>query len=159
MNKVTGAAVLVVLGVLAVGPVSAGAASPKLYRVSATLDPRQVVTVTNRPWPIPAAYAKARGTFTGTFDPANGRLTWTLKFSALERPKLRIVDIHYGPPGRFGAFLTRACAGCESGDHGVLKIKPSARKDIAAGQAWVTLITEDYPNGVIRGQIRARKSA
>jgi hypothetical protein len=34
-------------------------------------------------------------------------------------------------------------------------VKRSARKDIVAGHTWVTLITERYPNGVLRGQIKA----
>jgi hypothetical protein len=134
-----------------------GAAAADVYRLTAAMSPRQVVTPADKPWPVPAAYSSARGTFTGTFNAATGRLAWKLTFSALTRPKLRIVDIHYGAPGRFGAFLTRACAGCTSGQRGVIRIKRLARKDLTTGKAWVTLITEDYPNGVIRGQIKARK--
>ena len=88
------------------------------------------------------------------FDHKSGKLTWKITFSALTAPKLRIVDIHYGTPGRFGAFLARVCAGCTSGQRGVVKIKAAARKDIAAGKAWVTVITDRYPNGVIRGQLK-----
>jgi hypothetical protein len=148
---------------LAVSSIATGAAgatdyrlSATIYRLSAKMGPRQVVTVANKPWPVPAAYSKARGTFTATLDNATGKLTWKITFSALARPKLRIVDIHYGVPERFGAFLARACAGCRSGQRGVVKVRPAARTALAAGKAWVTLITERYPNGVIRGQIRAR---
>ena len=159
MKKALAATIVVAVGVLAATSISEGARVATTYRISARMDPRQVVTVTNKRWQVPAAYSKARGTFTGTFDAATGKLRWKLTFSALARPKLRIVDIHYGTPGRFGAFLARACAGCKSGQHGVVTVKPAARPDIAAGKAWVTLITEHYPNGVIRGQIKARKSA
>jgi len=159
MKKARAAAVAVILGTLAINSNATGATGARIYRLNATMDPRQVVTVSNKPWPVPPAYSKSRGTFTGTFNEATGRLSWRITFSGLASPKLRIVDIHYGPPGRFGAFLARACAGCKSGQRGVIKVKRSARKDIAAGKAWVTLITERYPNGVIRGQIKARKTA
>jgi CHRD domain-containing protein len=159
MKKARAAAVAVVLGALAISSNATGAGGARIYRLSATMDPRQVVTVSNKPWPVPETYSKSKGRFTGTFNEATGRLTWTITFSGLARPKLRIVDIHYGTPGRFGAFLARACAGCKSGQRGVIKVKPSARRDIAAGKAWVTLITERYPNGVIRGQIKARRTA
>ena len=158
MKKAQAAAVAVILGTLALSSIAAGATRARTYRLSATMDPRQVVTVSNKAWPVPTAYSKSKGTFTGTFNEATGRLAWTITFSGLARPKLRIVDIHYGRPGRFGAFLARACAGCKSGQRGVIKVKPSARRDIAAGKAWVTLITEQYPNGVIRGQIKARRT-
>lgn len=152
-RKTRAAAFAAALGILAVGSVATGAGEAKIYRLRASMDPRQVVTVANKPWRVPAAVSKARGMFTGTFDRTTGKLTWRVTFSALAAPKLRIVDIHYGGPGRFGAFLARACADCRSGQRGVVKIKPLARKDIAAGKAWVTVITERYPNGVIRGQL------
>ena len=154
MEKTVAATILVALGLFAATSIASGADVAKTYRLSATMDASQVVTPTNKPWPVPAAYSEAKGMFTGTFDQATGRLTWKLTFSALEGPKLRIVDIHYGKPGRFGAYLARACAGCKSGQRGVVRVKPSARKDILAGNAWVTMITEQYPNGVIRGQLR-----
>jgi len=159
MKRAPGASIVVVaLMALSAGTGLARGVDAHLFRLTAAMSPRQVVTPDNKRWSAPPAYATARGTFTGSFDARTGRLTWKITFSARARPKLRIVDIHYGPPGRFGAFLARACAGCNSGDHGVVKIKRSAREEIVAGRAWVTLITEDYPNGVIRGQITARKT-
>ena len=155
IRKTLAAAAVVALGMLAATTGASAAGEARIYRVSASMNPRQVVTVTNKPWAVPAAYSKAKGTFNGTFDAATGKLTWKLTYSALARPKLRIVDIHYGTPGRFGAILTRVCVGCKSGQHGVVKVKRSARGDIAAGKAWVTLITEQHPNGVIRGQLKA----
>jgi len=134
--------------------VATGAGERKIYPLRASMDPRQVVTVANKPWRVPAAFSKARGRFTGTFDRTTGKLTWKITFSGLAASKLRIVDIHYGTPGRFGAFLARVCAGCRSGQRGVVKVRAAARKDIAAGKAWVTVITERYPNGVIRGQLK-----
>jgi hypothetical protein len=158
MEKLLVAFVAVALTTLTAFTIAGGAAGADVYRVTATMDPQQVVTVANKPWRVPAVYAKAKGMLSGTFDEATGKLTWTITFSDLAHPKLRIVDIHYGTPGRFGAFLARVCAGCKSGQRGIAKIKPTARKDLAAGNAWVTLITEAYPNGVIRGQVKAWKS-
>ena len=154
MKKTLEATIVVALGMLAATSIAAGGRVAKTYHLSARMDTRQVVTVGNKPWHVPPALSKARGTFTGTFDRTTGRLTWKVTFSALEGQKVRIVDIHYGRPGRFGAFLARACVGCRSGQRGVVKVKAAARKDIAAGNAWVTLISEHYPNGVIRGQLK-----
>jgi hypothetical protein len=150
-------ALLIALGAVAVPVSDAGAAGATVYRISATMGPRQVVTVTNKRWAVPAAYAKATGTFTGKFNESTGALTWKVTFSALAHSKLRIVDIHYGAARQFGAFLARACAGCRSGQSGTVKLKASARTAIASGKAWVTVITEQYPNGVIRGQIKANR--
>jgi hypothetical protein len=147
----------IALGAVAVPVTDAGSAGATVYRVSATMGPRQVVTVTNKPWAVPSSYAKATGRFTGRFNPSTGALTWRVTFSDLAHSTLRIVDIHYGAVGEFGAFLARACAGCRSGQSGTVKVRLSARKAITAGQAWVTVITEQYPNGVIRGQIKAHR--
>ena len=154
MKKTLEAMIVVALGMLAAVSIAAGGKVAKTYHLSAKMDARQVVTVANKPWRVPHALSKARGRFTATFEPATGKLTWKITFSGLEGQKFRIVDIHYGTPGRFGSFLARACVGCQSGQHGVVKVKAAARKDIPGGIAWVTLITEHYPNGVIRGQLK-----
>ena len=154
MNKPLAATVVVALVMLAATSIAAGARVARSYHLSARMDARQVVTAANKPWHVPAAFSKAAGTFTGTFDQATGKLSWKIAFSRLEGQKLQIVDIHYGTPGRFGAFLARACARCQSGQHGIVTVKASAWQDIVAGKAWVTVITEHYPNGVIRGQIK-----
>jgi hypothetical protein len=33
-------------------------------------------------------------------------------------------------------------------------VSPTVAKDIRTGNAWITVITNKYPNGVIRGQIK-----
>src|SRR5262245_18427422 len=105
MKRAPGASVVVVaLVALSASPGFARGADAHLFRLKATMSPHQVVTPENKRWPVPTAYTKARCTFTASFDKDTGRLTWAIRFSALTRPKLRIVDIHFGPPGRFGAF-------------------------------------------------------
>jgi hypothetical protein len=84
-----------------------------------------------------------------------GVLRWRISYSGLGSSPLQIADIHYGKPGRFGAILVRLCGPCKSGQSGTKKLSPWAVHSIKSGSAWITIITGRYPNGVIRGQIRA----
>jgi hypothetical protein len=151
-------AMTLAIAVLA-GPALASAgqsAVAKTYRLSATMTARQVVTVKNKKWTVPAGVAHARGTFAGTFDNKTRRLTWRITYTEIGRSALAIADIHVGPPGKFGAIITRLCGSCEPGQSGVKTIKRGFVTDITSGRSWVTVITDRYPNGVIRGQIKVR---
>jgi hypothetical protein len=125
------------------------------YRLSAKMNTSQVVTPANKPWKAPAGVAKATGTFTGTFDDTTRKLTWRITYTAIGRPALALADIHLGPPGKFGAIIVRLCGPCTSGQKGVRTIKRSFVRAVTSGNSWVTVITNNYPNGVIRGQIKA----
>jgi hypothetical protein len=156
MTKALAIALTLVVAALA-GPTLAGAgdtAAAKTYKLGATMNARGVVTPKNKPWKVPAAASKAKGTFTGKLNSVTGKLSWRITYSGVGNPALSIADIHSGAPGKFGPILVRLCAHCTSGQTGVVKVKASAQKDIAAGNSWVTVITEKYPNGVIRGQIK-----
>ena len=75
-------------------------------------------------------------------------------YDGLGEPALPIADIHLGKRGRFGAVLVRLCGPCKpGGDSGVVKVTPTQATQLVSGDSWVTLITEKYPNGAIRGQI------
>jgi hypothetical protein len=124
--------------------------------LTARLDARQVVTPANKPWTPPAAVADARGTFSGALRVVGGRqtLTWHVTFRDIGVAHLPVADVHLGRPGRFGQVLVRLCAPCSSGGRGTVKVSVAAASAIRAGNSWLTVITERYRNGVIRGQIR-----
>jgi hypothetical protein len=137
------------------GVSSAGqATSAKTYQLRASMTPRQVVTVRNRPWRFPAAAAKGRGSLTATLNPSRRTLSWRIQYSGLGNTPLVIADVHIGKPGRFGPILFRLCANCKSGQRGVKKLKRDDAEKFLARNTWLTLITGPHPNGVVRGQIK-----
>jgi CHRD domain len=146
-------ALCVAAAVVGVPSVYAASSAGKL---SATMDAHHVVTPKNKPWTPPAAVAKAKGTFSATLGGAGGRVVkWRVSYSGVGSSPLKIVDVHYGKPGHFGPILFRVCGPCKSGQSGSKKVSASVIHSIKVGAAWVTVITGTYPNGVIRGQIRA----
>lgn len=154
-------ALVLVFGlVAAAGEARSGAttaAAAKTYAVSAKLDAHQVVTPTNKPWTPPAGVVDARGSFTGTLSTTTGKRTlhWQITYAKVGVNPLQIADIHLGKPGRFGQILVQLCGPCKSGQRGTKNVSALAASAIIAGNSWVTVITGKYPNGVIRGQIKA----
>jgi hypothetical protein len=149
------AAVLGVSLVAGFGSSQAGQATvAKTYRLTAAMTPSQVVTPRNRPWRVPAALAKSKGSLSATLDTRRRTLTWRITYSGLGAPPIVIADVHIGKRGRFGAILVRLCAGCKSGQKGVKKLKATAPATLLSRSTWLTLITDEYPNGVVRGQIK-----
>jgi hypothetical protein len=135
---------------------SAGQASAATsQKLSAAMTSGQVVTPKNKPWKAPASVRNAKGSFSGTVSPDGRRLSWTVSYSGVGSPKLAIADIHYGKRGQFGPILVRLCGPCHSPQSGVAKLKKGLSSQFKTGNTWVTIITDKYPNGVIRGQIRA----
>jgi len=147
-------AVCVAAAVVVVVPTVSTAAAPA-GGLAASMDAHHVVTPKNKPWAPPRTVANARGTFTATLGGANGRtLTWRLTYTGVGANPLKIADIHFGNPGQFGPILFRLCGPCASGQTGRRTISQSALRTLKSGQAWVTVITGKYPNGVMRGQIK-----
>ena len=144
--------------ILSLPSVSAGSssASTNTFRLRATMTPRQVVTPRNKPWRVPASVRNARGSFTGTMVVAGGRRTlrWRIRYVHVGSNPLQIADIHYGKPGQFGPVLVRLCGPCRSGQAGSKKLSGKTVRAIKTGNAWITIITGKYGNGVIRGQIK-----
>jgi hypothetical protein len=151
-------ALFAAVGMILVLPsVSAGSsASSSTYHLSASMTPRQVVTPKNRPWRVPASVRHAHGAFRGTMTVAGKRrtLAWRISFAGVGSNPLRIADIHYGKPGHFGPILARLCGPCKSGQTGTKKLSAWAVRSIKGGNAWITIITGTYANGVNRGQIK-----
>jgi hypothetical protein len=84
------------------------------------------------------------------------KLSWQLTYSGLGKPAVVIADVHYGKAGQFGALLVRLCAPCRSGHpSGTVTVSPAEGAALTSGASWVTILTNFYPNGAIRGQIAA----
>jgi CHRD domain-containing protein len=128
----------------------------KIHHLSAALDTGQVVTPNDKVWNPPTSIAKAQGTFNGTLESTTGKLDWRIDYRGLGKPNSVIVDVHLGKRGQFGALLVRLCGPCQPGQTGVATVEPAYVSDMVSGSSWVTVITEKYSNGVIRGQIRAK---
>ena len=147
---IVGAAVCV--AATASGATSAGTA----HDLTAAMTPGQVVTPKNKPARFPSSAKGARGTFSATTSADGKTLKWRISYSHLDRPKLVIADIHIGKPGKFGPILMRLCAPCKANQSGVKKLKSGYARRLSTGLNWVTLITEKYPNGIVRGQVKVK---
>jgi len=154
--KVRAIAVGLSAAALALPVGSAAGSSSAAQSLSAAMTPQQVVTPKSKPWPVPAAVKSAKGAFTGTVSSDGKKLNWKISYSGIGKPTLAIADIHYGKKGQFGPILVRLCGPCKSGTSGVVKLKAGSATQFSSGNAWVTIITTKYANGIVRGQIRAR---
>jgi len=154
MKKSATLACFVVLGACIAPGLSSAASAVSVHRLTAVMTPRQVVTPTNKPAAFPAAMKGATGTFTGTTSADGRTLKWKVTYANLGAPALVIADIHIGKPGKFGPILMRVCGPCKRGQSGVIKLKSGYAARLATSDQWVTLITEKYPNGIVRGQIK-----
>jgi hypothetical protein len=153
VTKPAAAAILCLLMVLAgCGSSSGKKNGGETHDLSATLSPKQVVTPNGKPFTVPAALAHATGSFSATLG-TDDKLNWQLTFSGLGNPQLVVADVHVGPSKKFGPVLFRLCTSCKSGQTGALQLKEPIAHQLLIGKQWLTLITEKYPNGAIRGQI------
>lgn len=158
MRKALAISVAAATAAILIAPsVSAGSrASSKTYRLKASMTPQQVVTPQNKRWRVPAAVRHAHGSFTGKIVVSGRRRTlrWRISYSRVGSNPLKIADIHYGKRGKFGPVIKRLCGPCESGQSGKKKLSAWGARSIKGGNAWITIITGKYRNGVIRGQIK-----
>lgn len=156
VNK-TAAAVLGLSTVLLVSACGSSSrkSTPPAHNLSARMAPHAVVTPNGKHFAVPASLRHATGAFSATLSGDN-KLSWRLSYAKLGNQHLVVADIHIGPPGKFGPVLFRLCSSCTSGQNGVLTLKPSIARQLIAEKHWVTLITDKYPNGVVRGQITVR---
>jgi hypothetical protein len=155
MKKFQATAALLATAAL-VTPALAISAAGQTVQLSATLTPKDVVTPANKSWSIPTSLKQARGNLSASVSPDGKKLTWRISYSNLGQPALVIADIHVGASGKFGPILVRLCGPCTSGQSGVKTLKPGALATFKAGNTWATLITNKYPNGAVRGQIRGK---
>jgi hypothetical protein len=150
------ASVMAVAAVALLAPALAGSSNSRGVELVATMTPKQVVTPANKAWNAPASLKDAQGTLSANVSPDGRRLSWKLSYSNLGPTALVIADIHIGKPGRFGPFLVRLCAPCKPGQTGVKTVKAGTVATLKSGNTWATLLTNKYPNGAVRGQLRGR---
>ncbi len=125
-------------------------------QLHARLDSRQVVSPTPGQDGPNHGLAHAQGTFTGQLATKSEKLSWHLTYAGLGKPEVVIADIHYGKAGQFGALLVRLCAPCRTTHpSGTVVVSASGGAALVSGTSWVTVLTNSYPNGAIRGQIAA----
>ena len=67
-----------------------------------------------------------------------------------------LISSHDGSKGRFGPVLVRLCGPCTSGERGVIRLEPGLAHALAHGRNFVTLITDRYQNGIVRGPLLVR---
>jgi len=158
MRKIMAVSAVAAAAAILISPsASAGSrASSATYRLRASMTPQQVVTPQNKRWRVPASVRHAHGSFTGAMVLAGRRRTlrWSIRYTGVGSNPLQIADIHYGKPGHFGPVIKRLCGPCESGQSGKRKLSAWGARSIKNGNAWITIITGTYRDGVIRGQIK-----
>jgi CHRD domain-containing protein len=149
-------AALSLLAAAALLAAGADAATRTAHTLSATMTPARVVTPGGRPRTVPPALVRARGRLTARLA-ANGRtLSWTVSYANLGASRLVVADVHAGAAGRFGPITVRLCGPCADGQRGVARLGRAAARALATGPQVVTLATDRYPNGAVRGQLRTR---
>jgi hypothetical protein len=134
--------------------VSACSGKDSTYRMTAPMDAAQVVSPSGAASADSGDLAAAKGTFTASISPGGNKLAWKVSYQDLGDPKLLIVDIHLGKVGEFGQLLVRLCETCKAdADEGTVALDDASVKAIVEGNTWVTVVTDGFPNGLIRGQI------
>jgi hypothetical protein len=120
--------------------------------LSAALTPAQVVSPQGKSVPTPTPLAHATGTFAATLN--GDKLTWKIEYGHLGKALLVIADIHSGKAGRFGPVLVRLCGPCANGQKGVKAMTGPDATALRTSSQFITFITNQYPNGAVRGQIK-----
>jgi hypothetical protein len=153
MKKLQLTAAIFGMAALATPALSISAAGQTVpFRASMT--PTQVVTPANKAWTVPASLKHAQGNLTASVSADGRKLNWKVSYANLGKPSLVIADIHVGKTGQFGPILVRLCGPCKPGQSGVKTLKAGTLASLKSGNTWATLITDKYPNGAVRGQIR-----
>jgi hypothetical protein len=144
---VSGAIVLLALGVTALG-IAASAGSS--FKVSAKLTPGADV-------PKPVGAPNAKGSFSGTYveNTKGAKLTWKLSYSGVTGPVMA-AHIHRGKPGVSGPVTVPLCGPCTSGMTGSAQISKAVITMLVSGNAYVNVHTAKNPAGEIRGQVTVK---
>jgi hypothetical protein len=149
------ALIVVAVGALVLGA-AAGASIFGAHKLKARMTPGQVVMPSGKPWKVPSRVAHATGSFSGTLSSDGRRLSWHIAFSRLGSPRLVIADVHVGGKQQFGPVVVRLCGPCRSDERGITRLKAGVAQQLVSGRHFITLITDRYPNGIVRGQLLVR---
>lgn len=126
-------------------PSSVPERQPELAAFSAQLNGRNTV---------PRSSSSAQGTLVAVLNRKTGLLRWKINFEGLSGP-VRSAQFH-GPAMDGEVAGPRVVLGQRnmvSPNEGRALLTPSQRADLLAGQWYVNLTTERYPEGEIRGQL------
>ena len=106
---------------------------------------------------VPSSDSAGQGELVAVLNRRTGLLQWKLNFSGLSGP-VRSADFH--SPGMGGEIAPRVLSlgrAVQSPAEGRAMLSPRQRADLLAGQWYVNLPTERYPDGELRGQLIERR--
>ena len=105
---------------------------------------------------VPRVDSTASGTLVAGLDRQTRVLSWTLTYGGLLRPA---TAAHFHGPaadGRIGRAVHSIGDDLASPVSGSMALTPSQMADLQAGQWYVSLSSEQNPDGEIRGQLTPR---
>jgi hypothetical protein len=136
-------------------PAAGSARDGATHSVVATMSPAQVVSPDGKMWHAPAGVAHASGKLVATLTGDGRGFNWKITFSGVGHFSVLAADVHTGKAGRFGPVLFRLCAQCRSGQRGTTILKAGYGRELLRSAHYITVVTDKYPNGVVRGQLAA----
>ncbi|WP_201748008.1 CHRD domain-containing protein [Chitinophaga vietnamensis] len=129
-----------------------GSPSPSTYNLSASLNGAQEV---------PPTTSSATGTFSGSYDPASYKITFTLSWNGLTGPPTAM-HIHGPAAAGSNAGVEVPITGFAAAASGSVTVTATVLTqaqgtDLIANKYYVNIHTAANPGGEIRGQISASK--
>lgn len=121
--------------------------APVLTRFQTVLSPLEEV---------PPVSSDGRGLLRAELDTRTSRLSWVVSYSGLTGP---VTAAHFhGPalPGQNAGIVVPLTGDLTSVITGSAVLTPAQRADLLSGRWYINLHTARYPDGEIRGQVRAR---
>jgi hypothetical protein len=118
--------------------------APAVFRLSATLDPAEVV-------PAPKhVKAGTAGTLSGTLE--LGEFRWSASLRHLTG-RAAFVRLRQGAPGSNGRVVATFCKNCSTSPRGVVTLSSPDSDLLRGGQLYVEVTTKKNSKGEIRGQV------
>ncbi len=103
---------------------------------------------------VPRSSSPAQGRLVAVLNRKTGLFRWKFNFDGLSGP---VRSAHFHGPAMedevAGSILTLGQRGIVSPTEGRAMLTPSQRANLLAGQWYVNVITDRYPEGEIRGQL------
>lgn len=103
---------------------------------------------------VPRSDSAAQGRLVAVLNRKTGLFRWKLSFDGLSGP---VRSAHFHGPAMddevAGAILSLGQRGVTSPTEGRAMLTRSQRANLLAGQWYINVVTERYPDGEIRGQL------
>lgn len=107
---------------------------------------------------VPSNRSAARGRLVAVLDTGTGLLRWKLQVEGLSGTVRRAAFHSPGMSGEVAPQVLSLGVVEEQGlSEGRAQLTPRQQRDLLAGQWYVNLPTEDYPDGELRGQLVERR--